>query len=186
MNLSLLSIAALPAAGALTRQAAQAGMQVGGSFADALSRLGDALVPNEPAQDTSALKASEASDEQATSGNSDSKTKSWSRDFIRWLGERVDISSTKIQLSLNELDQPTISIEGDEQAIKEIQQALDNDPTWMQQFRELALDQASQRGWASAPQVSGPVSGAIAGQATYKPMTLSISTEKNNVEATWT
>ena len=75
---------------------------------------------------------------------------------MNWLGERQPSGDLDIQLSLDSLDGPHITASG--QAAEAIDSALAQDPTWLQEFRELALDRMAEQGPRSpgAPPAPSP------------------------------
>jgi hypothetical protein len=148
----------LPAATDFARDVARAGGRVGSGFLNALSELAAPLAggPNEaPAPQAAAATAAAEPQNDSKSTLSD-KTKSWCQRFMSWLSERQPTGDLDIQLSLDSLDQPHIAVSGDQ--AESLNSALAQDPTWLQEFRDLALDRAAEQGPGvpGAPLASSP------------------------------
>jgi hypothetical protein len=102
---------------------------------------------------------------------SPTKTQSWSQKLISWLGRERAAGDVEMQLSLDELDQPHVSVQGEN--AQAIEAALAQDPTWLQEFRELALDRSAELG------------GAANGSASATPLSLKITQRDGELETTW-
>lgn len=95
---------------------------------------------------------------------------------MSWLGKHrsagnASAEDVDMELSLDSLDQPHVSVNG--QSAEAIDAALAEDPTWLQEFRELALDRSAELG--------GPASGALSAP----PLSLKITQRDGEVQAAW-
>ena len=147
MTFSALSLVALPAAAGLARDVARVGERMGSGFLSVLSQIAtpdadDSSHASAPAATQSAPADSPA---QPNSSLSD-KTKSWCQRFMGWLNQRHPTGDLDIQLSLDSLDQPHLTIDG--QQSEAFNAAMAEDPTWLQEFRELSLDRMDEQGLA--------------------------------------
>lgn len=165
MSLAALSLtAALPAAAGLAQSAIQAGGQLGSGFLNVLSGLGK---PDDKEQQPApAIEGGESPDQSKLSLLS--RAQSWSEKMMQWLNRHPSTQAAAsgdldVELSLDSLDQPHVSVQGEGAA--EVEAALASDPTWMQEFRELALDRSAE--------ISG------------SPQALKISQRDGEVQAAW-
>ena len=71
---------------------------------------------------------------------------------MSWLNQLHPTGDLDVQLSLDSLDQPHLTIDGQKSAA--FNAAMAEDPTWLQEFRELALDRMDEQG--PAPPGSPP------------------------------
>lgn len=149
MSLTALSLTALPAATGLARSAVLGGAVIGTGFLKMLSELSQ---PSAASENTNSLsdtaEANSQSGQSVGSAGLTAKTQSWCQKFMKWLGQKSPGSDLNVQLSLDELDQPHIQVDGEQAGALEA--AVADDPTLLQEFRELALDHAAELG-ASAP-----------------------------------
>jgi hypothetical protein len=148
----------------LAQRAADAGEQLGGGFLNVLSKLA-----SPGSSDDSA--AAPASGEAAGPAPQASRTQSWCEKLMSWLGSSGSSSDLQMTLSLDSLDQPHVSAEG--KNAEAVEAALAQDPTWLQEFRELALDRAAELG------------GGASGSPDAAPLTLNISQRDGQVQAAW-
>lgn len=178
MSLSALSLtAALPAAAGLAQSAVEVGGELGSGFLNVLAGLTHR-------GDKEASAASEAA--PAAKPALPSKTQSWSEKLMSWLANyRVSGNSSsgnfssgnsssgelEVELSLDALDQPHVSVHGEN--AEAIEAAMAADPTWLQEFRELALDRSADLG--------GPASGPL----NAPPLSLKITQRAGEVDAAW-
>lgn len=172
MSLSALSLTvALPAAAGLAQSAVQAGGQLGSGFLNMLSGLATPDAKDAPAPPVDA-----GGTPSASKPSSASKIQSWSEKLMSWLGKHRSVGSAaaedmEVELSLDALDQPHVSVNG--QSAAAIDAALVEDPTWLQEFRELALDRSAELG--------GPPGGALSAP----PLSLKIAQRDGQVQAAW-
>lgn len=157
MSLAALSMAALPAATGVAAQVAQASRRVGSGFLSALTQIaapGDQpnLTTSSPTETQSSGLDSKPSARSALSD----KTQAWCQRLMNWLSQHQPSGDLDIQLSLDSLDGPQVAVDG--QGADAIDSALADDPTWLQEFRELALDRIDEQGPGSpvAPRLASP------------------------------
>jgi hypothetical protein len=154
--------AALPAAAGLAGHLADAGQRVGSGFLNVLTQIAS---PRSPAADAAkdaagpvdqSARASADADENAVPGLT-GKMQAWCDRFFHWLDQRQPTGELDIQLTLDSLDTPQLSASG--QGAEQLQAALEQDPTWLQEFRELALDRVAEQGptMPGAPPRPSPV-----------------------------
>ncbi|MCC6511529.1 MAG: hypothetical protein IT423_20690 [Pirellulaceae bacterium] len=170
MSMTALSLSALPGAASLAGLAARSSAQAGSQFLSMLASLaGQAAEPG--LEDTTGLAGAASANEHTTlagssgtgadlnssSAQSNSlmqRTHSWGERFLSWLrqqpGGQKMAEQVDIELSLDDLDRPEAIFSGPFN--DQLQAALDADPTWLQEFRELALDRADELGQFSSEQ----------------------------------
>ena len=149
--MSFLSLAALPAVTHVARDAVAAGAQVGKGFANLLSSLAET---DASAEATSTATTAANGTKQSTASAPDSvseRSAAFSQRLTSWLRQQPWLKNAgqgerplKVELTLDQLDQPHATLSGQPSA--ELDEALANDPSWLQQFRDLALDRIEQLG----------------------------------------
>jgi hypothetical protein len=149
VSLTALSLTALPAATGLARQAAHSGAAVGQGFLNMLSERPAPLANPSDAEGAGKSDApSNAAGSTLPPSAAAAKTQSWCEKFMNWLGQQRPSADLKLKLSLDNLDQPHVEVEGEN--AESLEAAIAQDPIWLQEFRELALDRTVERG-SSAP-----------------------------------
>lgn len=152
--MNILPLAALPAATHVARDAVAGGAKVGQGFFKLLNNLtggGEAKAADaEAASETTELTPTDSVTE---------RTQSFSQRLSNWLRQQPWLKSMAkgdgstdgtsngalaIELSLDELDRPHATLAG--QPSQQLDEALANDPSWLDEFRHLALDRAEQMG----------------------------------------
>jgi hypothetical protein len=88
-----------------------------------------------------------------------------------WLGRNRSSQDLEMTLSLDSLDQPHVSAQGD--GAEAVEAALAQDPTWLQEFRELALDRSAELG------------GSASGSLSAASPSLKITQRDGQVQAAW-
>lgn len=160
MTLSALSLAALPAATGLARQVAQTGQEVGSGFLSMLSKLAGSAVNADASSvsETTDVEAADTADgSDSATGSVAERTRAWCQKLLGWIGEQQGGGATgdvDLHLTLDELDQPQVRAEGP--ASDAIQSALAQDPTWLQEYRELALDRMAEQGQLGPAAAAAP------------------------------
>ncbi len=151
--MTILSLAALPAATHVARDAVAGGAQMGMGFLKLLSNL------TETSSETNIAESSTAAPQSAKaapeSGSLTERTMAFSQRLAKWLRQQPSLASKgednrpiDIQLSLDQLDRPTATLSGEPS--DELIEALNNEPGWLDEFRELALDRIEQMGPTSS------------------------------------
>ena len=138
--MTILSLAALPAATNVARDAVAGSAEVGKSFLNMLAGLTSGA--------TSATQTEEAAASTTSSAPTDTitqRTNSLSQRLANWLRQQSWLknahkadSPVTLELSLDQLDRPQAKLDG--QSSPELNAALANDPSWLDEFRKLALD----------------------------------------------
>lgn len=144
MSFSVASLNLLPVAGGLANQAFQASQQLGTGFVDVLSSLTNPAALDQTLDHSNSVEASEI-----TESHHAGKTSEWCQKLVQWLQDHNFSSDVKLQIGLDRLDQPQVSAYG--QSATAIEQAIEQDPTLLQEFRELALDRMAERISGRAP-----------------------------------
>ena len=143
----------------LATQAAQVGQQLGSSFLSILSQLGEPSAGDPAAADSASQAGAvlaggsrstglHSASSKSTNSMSDS-AKSWCQKLVGWLREHDIQGDLQLQIGLDELDQPQVQAHGPDGAA--IDQLLQQDPTLLQEFRELALDRLVDQGLNKSP-----------------------------------
>ena len=141
MDLATLSLSALPAASGLVQQAAKTGGQLGNSFLELLHTWTAPAADAANAEDGLSSAVPAQSQGSGPDGLS-TKTRSWCERLVSWLRREHGVQSLDARVTLDQLDQPQLEVQGDQ--ADDVLAALEQDPTWLQEFRELALDRAGQ------------------------------------------
>ena len=171
MSLTALSIAAIPAATGLARDMAQAGERIGSGFLSVLSNMAGSAGQSGATGEAATELAAAAEGGENFSTSLASKTTSWSERFMNWLNLQRSTGDLEIKLSLDALDQPQVKVSGE--GAEEISAVIAQNPAWLQEFRELALDRVAEQGQPppGAPPAAAP--------------TLSISQHGDQLTTSW-
>lgn len=165
VSFTALSLTALPAATGLARQAVHTGAAVGSSFLDVLSKLASPLSSSDSTSgDAGTAATADSSGALSSPSGVAGKTQSWCQKFMNWVGQQRAGGDLDITLSLDNLDQPHLVVEGS--GVEALEEAIAQDPTWLQEFRELALDRAAE-------------------QTSSSPLTLKIKQQSGQIKTQW-
>ncbi len=149
--MSIFPLAALPAATSVAREAVAGGAQVGKSFLDLLANWTD--THSDPgSKGIPATTSAHAASSTITSADSvTQRTQSLGQRLAGWLRQQSWLKNSgrhadplQLELSLDQLDRPHAKLSG--QPLPELDAALANDPGWLDEFRQLALDRIEQVG----------------------------------------
>ena len=149
--MTILSLAALPAATNVARDAVAGSAEVGKSFLNMLAGLTGGAANDAPTEQATALSASSA----VSTDTITERTGSLSQRLANWLRQQSWLKAAHngdgpvtLELSLDQLDRPQAKLDGQPSA--ELNAALANDPSWLDEFRQLALDRIEQMGPTSS------------------------------------
>lgn len=151
--MSILPLAALPAATSVARDAVAGSAQVGKSFLNLLASWTDGTTESQAKELNSATSTSSPTTVGSTTDSITERTKSLSQRLAAWLRQQSWLKNSgnhegplTIDLSLDQLDRPHATLSGQPSA--QLDEALANDPRWLEEFRSLALDRIEQLGSA--------------------------------------
>lgn len=142
------SLNLLPLAGGLANQAFASSQQLGSDFVEVLSRLAKPVSGENSNTELDATKDSGQTSVPFGSNHA-RKTGEWCRKLADWLRDHNVSGDFKIQIGLDSLDQPQIAALGP--SANTIEQAVEQDPTLLQEFRELALDRLAEQASGRPP-----------------------------------
>ncbi len=153
--MSILSLAALPAATGVARDAVAGGAQMGQQFLSLLAQV--ATAGAQAAREGAATASGAQSDSTATALAADTaqpdtitqRSESLAQRIASWLQQQPWLKNSgaaqqpvSIELSLDQLDRPRATLGG--QSSPELDAALASHPDWLDEFRDLALDRLEQ------------------------------------------
>ena len=157
-----LALTAIPAATGLAREAVDVGGRMGQGFLAILSNMSASSATDTSTGSTDAAHEASGPNPPATNSSGEplaplaSKTKAWCEKLMSWLGQNQSKGDVNIELSLDSLDQPQAIVTGE--GSEKLSAAIADNPVWLQEFRELALDRAREQGRPplGAPQAQPP------------------------------
>lgn len=145
--MTILSLAALPAATNVARDAVAGSAEVGKSFLNMLAGLTGGAASDAQAD----VGRAPSTTSTATPDTVTQRTGSLSQRLASWLRQQSWLKDARqvdgpmtLELSLDKLDRPQAKLDG--QPSPELDAALANDPSWLDEFRKLALDRIEQLG----------------------------------------
>lgn len=151
--MSILPLAALPAATSVARDAVAGSAQVGKSFLNLLASWTDGATESQTKELNSATSTPSPKTANSANDSITQRTHSLGQRLASWLRQQSWLKNSgnhegrlTIDLSLDQLDRPHATLSGQPSA--QLDEALANDPSWLEEFRSLALDRIEQMGSA--------------------------------------